>query len=202
MSPSLAVERTSTVFSRLVRETTADQVEIRSIVNALKDRSFGVLMIMFAVPNAVIPGISWILGAPIVLIGLQLALGRKSLWLPEFMLRQKMSRELFQKIAARVTTFLVWIERLLKPRLGFMTTEPIQRLIGVFLTLTALVLMAPIPWGNALPAFGIAFISIGLIEKDGLAILAGMVLGILGFIFVAVFGGAVIYGILKLLGLS
>jgi hypothetical protein len=201
VSPELAVERTSTIFSRLVRETTTDSIEVRTIVEALKDRSFGMLMIMFAVPNAVIPGISWILGAPIVLIGLQLAAGRRTLWLPDFMLRQRLSRDLFLKIASRVTKFLVWVENLMKPRFGFMTTPLVERLLGVFLSLTAIVLMMPIPWGNALPAFGIAFISIGIIERDGLAIIAGIVLGILGAIFVAAFGGAVLYAALKILNL-
>jgi hypothetical protein len=100
-----------------------------------------------------------------------------------------------------VTKFLVWVENLMKPRFGFMTTPLVERLLGVFLSLTAIVLMMPIPWGNALPAFGIAFISIGIIERDGLAIIAGIVLGILGAIFVAAFGGAVLYAALKILNL-
>lgn len=199
--PVPAVERTSTIVSRLVRETKSDTIEVRAIVEALQDRSFGVLMILFAVPNAVIPGISWIMGAPIVLMGLQIMMGRDTPWLPEFMLRQKISNELFQKIASRVTSFLAWAEKLVRPRWLWLTTNRAERFIGFFIALAAIVLMAPIPWGNALPAFSIAFFSIGLIEKDGLAIVVGFILGLLGAAFVAVFGGAVIYGILTLLGL-
>ncbi len=44
--------------------------------------------------------------------------------------------------------------------------------------------MMPVPFGNALPALGISFISIGLIEKDGKAAAIGVVLGFLGAIYI------------------
>jgi hypothetical protein len=198
---TLAVERTSTLFARLVRDNTGPEVEVRNIVKGLKDRSFGMLMIMFAVPNAVIPGISWILGAPIVLFALQIAFGRKTPWLPEFMLRQKLSQSLFQAIATRVTKFIVWAEKWLKPRLVWMSGRTGQSILGFYLAFIAIVLMAPIPFGNALPAFSIACISAGLIEKDGYAILLGLLLGILGTIYIAGTIGALLYVALRFFGL-
>jgi hypothetical protein len=46
--------------------------------------------------------------------------------------------------------------------------------------------MMPIPFGNALPALGIALIAVGLIEKDGKAAVIGMVLGLLGALYIGV----------------
>ncbi len=194
------VERTSSIVARLARENTGRDVEIGEIVDALKDRSFGVLMIMFALPNAVIPGISWILGAPIILFGLQIASGRQKAWLPNIMLRRKLSASLFQTIAQRVQKFLVWIEKWLRPRWLFFFNGIGERLLGLYLACLAVVLMAPIPFGNWFPAFGISFISVGIIEKDGVAVTIGIILGLLGAVFIATVVGGLIAGGLSLLG--
>lgn len=190
------IERTSAIVARLAREKAGQEVSISEIVTALQDRSFGVLMIMFALPNAVIPGISVILGLPIVLFGLQIASGRQKVWLPSFMVNKKLSASLFQTIAQRVEKFLNAIEKWLRPRWVFFFTGLGERLLGVYLSLLAIVLMAPIPFGNALPAFGISFISIGIIEKDGVAVVIGIVLGLLGAAFIATaIGGLIALGI-------
>lgn len=193
LQPSLeAAPRTSQIVANLARNASGDTIEVGTIVNALRDRSFGVLMILFAMPNAVIPGISWILGAPIVIVAMQLLLGRRKPWLPQFMLRRKLKLETFQAVAERTERFLVWIEQWLKPRFAWLTSRTAERLLGIYLALVAIVLMAPIPFGNALPALSISFIAAGLIEKDGLAILLGLVLGVAGTILVAaLMGGAI-----------
>lgn len=194
------IERTSSIVARLARENRDDDVSIEEIVDALQDRSFGVLMIMFALPNAVIPGISWVLGAPIILFGLQIASGRQEVWLPRVMLNQKLSASLFQNIANRVLKFLLWIENFLRPRWLFFFSGIGERLLGLYLSFLAIVLMAPIPFGNWFPAFGISFISVGIIEKDGVAVVIGIVLGLIGTAFIATVVGGLIAGGLTLLG--
>jgi hypothetical protein len=58
------------------------------------------------------------------------------------------------------------------------------------MTFLTLVLLVPVPFGNALPSFGIAIIAAGLLEKDGLAIVIGSLIGLSGAVYVvAVIGG-------------
>jgi hypothetical protein len=179
------VPRTSAIIARLAWEKAGQEVSIAEIVTALQDRSFGVLMILFALPNVVIPGISVVMGLPIILFGLQIASGRQKVWLPGFMMNKKLSASLFQNAASRVEQFLSRIESWLRPRWLFFFTGIGERLLGLYLSFLAFVLMAPIPFGNALPAFGISFISIGIIEKDGVAVVIGIILGLLGTAFIA-----------------
>ena len=40
----------------------------------------------------------------------------------------------------------------------------------------------PIPFSNTLPSIGIVIMSLGMMEKDGLAILGGMMIGIAGVV--------------------
>jgi hypothetical protein len=77
---------------------------------------------------------------------------------------------------------LRWVERLLKPRLLALTTPYAERFIGGFCIVLAIGAAAPIPFGHNLPALSLALIGLGLVESDGLAILAGTALGLLGFI--------------------
>ena len=179
-------DKTSVAIRDLAERARGRDVTVGEILSSLKDRGFGVFMILFALPNAVIPGISFILGAPVVLLALQLAFGQGEVWLPEFMRRQKLSAALFEKVAARVETFLVWVEKRSMPRWCSIVSGPGERLLGLYIAVVAAFLMMPIPFGNGPPALGIALMAVGLIEKDGKAAVIGMVLGFLGTLYIGV----------------
>jgi len=51
----------------------------------------------------------------------------------------------------------------------------------------------PIPFANWLPACAIAIIALAIVEKDGVAVLAGLAVGVLSLIVAA----AVVIGLIK-----
>nr|WP_251133907.1 exopolysaccharide biosynthesis protein [Rhodomicrobium sp. Az07] len=181
--PEDELERTSQAVRRLTEQKRGQPVTVGELLDALEDGGFGVLMILFALPNAVIPGISFVLGAPVVLLGLQLASGRKKVWLPQVMRRQVIPPNVFEALADRVERFLVWIEKRARPRWIAVVSDGGERLLGLYIAIVAAFLMLPMPFGNILPAFGIAFMSVGIIEKDGKAASLGAVLGFLGILY-------------------
>lgn len=196
-----APERTSEILSRLAEKADKETITVGSIVDALYDRSFGVVMILFALPNTVIP-IAWILGTPILLFAVQMVMGRQEPWLPEFMRRRAMNQETFSKVVSYAVRYLRKIESALKPRWNFLTTDTMERIIGVYIIFLTLVLMIPVvPFGNALPAFGISIISAGLLEKDGAAIVVGALVGLVGAAYVFSFLGGVWVALKLLIGL-
>ena len=71
-------------------------------------------------------------------------------------------------------------ERFLHPRLGGLTRGRMERVIGVLMLILACAVVLPIPFGNMIPALGIIFFSLGLMEEDGLWIIAGLVTMISG----------------------
>ncbi len=99
---------------------------------------------------------------------------------------------LFQKIAARVERFLLWVEKRARPRWTWLVSGVAERVLGLYIAIIAAFLMMPVPFGNALPAVGISLMAIGLIEKDGKAAAAGAVIGLLGAIYIGV---AIVIGI-------
>ena len=184
-----APERASEILARLA-QTQLESVNVGTLLEALKDRSFGIILILFALPNAILP-VAWVLGTPILLFAIQMTMGRQEPWLPAFMKRPQLSRETFVKLMEFVSRYLAIIESWLKPRWYWLTTNRMERVIGAYLVFLTVVLLVPVPFGNALPSFGIAIIAAGLLEKDGAAIIVGAIVGLIGTVYIlAVIGGA------------
>ncbi len=199
-TPARAPERTSTILARLATENERHTIDVGTIVDALYDRSFGVVIILFALPNTVFP-VAWVLGAPILLFTVQMAVGRQEPWLPTFMRRQSFSQDTFSKIVGYAVRYLSKIEAWLKPRWNFLTTNRMEKVIGVYMTLLTIVLLVPVPFGNALPSFGLAIIAAGLLEKDGIAIIVGSIVGLLGTAYVLTVIGGIWTAVETFLGL-
>jgi hypothetical protein len=185
-------------FSEMLRGLADDPSRARIFVSDLlllmQDRAFGALLFIFAMPNTIPtpPGTSAILGIPLVFLSAQMALGRAP-WLPKLIAGRSMLRTDFAAMIGRTGPWIARAERMLKPRLSFLTSPLAERLIGCFCLILAIVLALPIPLGNMLPALGICLIAFGILEKDGLWILAGVVLGIVSLFLVA----GVAYALLK-----
>jgi len=160
---------------------TSQDTTIGELADSLGERAFGALMFIFAVPNAIPmpPGTSAILGLPLVILTWQVLMGRQSLWLPEMVRQRRISKEMLHAFVTKVTPIMAKLERVLKPRLGFVVTSDLaERLIGLVTFPLALILFLPIPFGNIPPALAIACLALGLAERDGLAVLVGYVFSV------------------------
>lgn len=169
--------RLSAILTTLVADPTRARIGIGELVAAMQDRAFGVLMFVFAIPNVLPtpPGVSSVLGAPLLLLSLQLALGRPAPWLPQFIARRSLPAPEFAAVVRRVVPWIARAERLLKPRLGMLAHSPAERLIGCVCLVLAIILFLPIPLGNMLPALAISIFSLAILERDGVAVLLGYV---------------------------
>ena len=73
-----------------------------------------------------------------------------------------------------------WINRLsffIRPRMGQVTQGRISHVIGIFGFLFALCVCVPIPLTNTVPSLAIALMAVGVLMRDGLAIVAGIIVG-------------------------
>ena len=167
-------------LSDIVRSMdTSQDTTIGDLANSLGERAFGALMFIFAVPNAIPmpPGTSAILGLPLVILTWQVLVGRQTLWLPEVVRKRRISKEMLHTFVSKVTPIMAKLERVLKPRLGFIVSSDMaERLIGLVAFPLALILFLPIPFGNIPPALAIACLALGLAERDGAAVVVGYVL--------------------------
>ncbi len=165
----------SAVLRQLAVEPERERVSVRDLFAALGDRALAALLFVFAVPNAIPspPGLSTVLGVPLLFLSAQLLLGRKA-WLPEFIAKRSMVRTDFEVLMGRVLPWLERAEKLLRPRLSGLALPPIEYALGFICLVLAVILVLPIPLGNNPPAFAIALIALGILERDGLWVLAGL----------------------------
>ena len=139
------------------------------------------------------PGVSMVLALPLLLVAPQIVIGRRKIWLPKALSRRTIKRRPLITLIKRILPPLDRVERIVRPRLRFLTGRVGASIVGVACTLIAVVLVLPIPFANLVPALALGAFSIGLTRKDGLFVLAGygliavavgvIALGIHGFTF-------------------
>ena len=164
-----------------------ETVSVSDVTHAFGDRAFGALMFVFAAPLALPmpPGVSAILGAPLLFITVQWMIGRSHLWLPSVIANRTMTRTDYVALMGKLTPYLAWLERRLRRRITFLYGPVINRLTGLFCVILALIVFLPIPGGNMAPSFAIAAFALGLAERDGLAALIGWAVGLASVAFLA-----------------
>ncbi len=170
----------SSLLLNFAHQFRGERVSVRDIKNSLGRRSFGLILFVLSIPNSLpivgIPGISAVTGFPMLLIACQMTLGYHQIWLPKWISRQDFSRQGFLTLIEKTVPWLARLERLLKPRwLGLVRFE---RSLAAVCALMAFLLILPIPFGNLLPGISLLLISLGLIERDGLCVAAGLVMSV------------------------
>lgn len=192
--PGVRPTRTSELLRAFAHSLDSDRVTLAEIVSGLGDRGLGVLIAIFALPNilpSTVPFGNVATGIPPLVFAVQLMLGVEHLILPGFLARRRVGTHWLKAIAPKVASVLSWFERLLKLRMSWVTTVYAERFIGAIAIILALVSTLPIPFAHNLPALGLVLIGLGLIERDGLAILIGSAIGLLGSIVL----GLVLFGL-------
>jgi hypothetical protein len=190
--------RTSELLRDFASALTVERVTVAEIVASLGDRGLGVLIAIFALPNilpSTVPFGNIPTGIPPLIFAAQLMLGFNRLILPRFVARRTVRTQMLKAIAPRVARVLSWFERLLTPRLCWVTGPYTERIFGFICVLLSLIAMLPIPFGHNLPALGLVLIGLGLIERDGLAILAGTAIGIIGAVLIVLVGFGLAHGL-------
>lgn len=165
----------SVVLFRLAHDDTRERISVGDLLAALGDRAIGALMFFFAAPNIlpVPPGVSTLLGAPLLFLSAQLMLGMRP-WLPGIVTRRSLSRDDLSTLVRRIVPWLVKAEKLLKPRAQALVRPPAENLVGLVCLVLAAILMLPIPLGNTLPALAISVLALGVLERDGVWIALGL----------------------------
>jgi hypothetical protein len=184
----------SQVLTDIGADTSRDSVAIDDLIALLGARGRAGLMLLFAVPNVLPapPGLSGVLGLPLLYLSVQMMLDRVP-WLPGLIGDRAIPRDRFAQLVERVGPWLARAERLLRPRWSLLVGPWSERVVGAICLVLAAVLALPIPFGNMLPAFAICLLSLGILERDGVWVAVGSVVGIIALTIVA----GVVYALVK-----
>lgn len=171
--------RLSQVFSELARDA-GERVTMGDIRDALGDRSFAALLVLFGAFNLIPlpPGASAVLGLPLLVVAAQMTWGSRRAWLPRFIADKSLSAEQFRSLIDRVVPHLTRLEQYIRPRYWPFWRRQGDRVIGLISLLLAIIVTLPIPLGNWLPAFAITLLGLALTERDGLLFGIGSIVGV------------------------
>lgn len=173
-------KRTSDLLISAVRGE-SERVTIAEILDALDNRAFGLATLLFAIPSVIPmpPGVPTVVGIALLIVSLQMVIGRQELWLPKILSKQGFSRKSLVTGFEKIKPQLEFIEKFAKPRLLILTGKAATVVIGAIILLMAVILILPLPpGGNLPPALACAVLGMGLVERDGIIVLIGLVVTI------------------------
>jgi hypothetical protein len=166
----------------------SETVSLGEISDFLSERGFAILMILFAFPMAIPlpypPGFTTILGLPLLIFSIQMILKMSKPLLPKWMAKKTIKTSHLIFAIEKSSKYFVKAEKILKPRLPYFSSEIGERIIGVVALLCSIAIVLPILFGNSIPSAGILIMSLGLLGRDGVVIILGIVVSIIS-LFVA-----------------
>jgi hypothetical protein len=181
-------ESLSATLQSVLSVRTGCHISIGELMSRIAERGFGMLLVLLALPTlfpVLPPGSAATIGLIYTIIGFQMLAGRKYPWLPQRVRNYRISENTAHKLRERGVAFFKTLERFSRARWLFMETAMMLRLVAVTIILMGFILFTPLPFMNTLPAFAVMLLGTGLLNRDGIFLLAGLSLSfsLLGFIY-------------------
>lgn len=185
--------RLSQILSDLAGDDSRARISVADMLETMRARAFGALLMIFAFPNILPtpPGTAGILGLPLIFLSAQMMLGLDP-WLPGIIARRSMARSTFQGLVTRITPWLARAERLMRARLSALAEPAAQRALGALCLIVSVALALPVPFANMAPSIALCIIGLGVLERDGLWIILGVIAALASLAYVAGLGYAVV----------
>jgi len=167
------------IVEKADNDDTPESLTLREILDSVGRRSYGPLLLvigLFAIsPATIVPGMTWLAAALTLVVAGQMALGLKRIWLPKSALDASIKREHVHAGVDKMRGVAKGIDRLLKPRLRFLSGPPFVNLIALLCLGAALVTfpLGLIPFAPLAPGVAVVAFGLGMTARDGLWLLIG-----------------------------
>ncbi len=185
---------TTQAIEDVVNKSSADRIPVRDLVDAMQAIGFGLVMMIFAfgIIIPLPPPFPSIIAMPLIIFSLQMIAGYTAPKLPKRFEKITVKRSVVAMLVQKSAPYIRKVEHILRPRLGFVTTPRAERVIGFFALIFSSFIVLPMPLSNFIPGLGILIISFGLLGKDGLVVICGIIVGLMG---IAISTTAVLLGV-------
>ena len=193
MTPETARPPTSLVLERLLEGASEDRVSLSWLIDNLKERSFGIVLLLMGL-IALVPGASGFIGVLLAIPAFQMLMARKGPVFPRFIARRQVPTRRLRGLIDRVNPVLRRLERLIRPR---WTTpfEATKRVVGAVVMLLGIALLAPVPFSHVIPALVIVLLAFAYLEEDGVWLCVALTAALAAIAFAAATVWATILGI-------
>ncbi|RYG61329.1 MAG: exopolysaccharide biosynthesis protein [Alphaproteobacteria bacterium] len=176
-------------------------VTVQTLVQAHAEEMLATLLMLVSIPG-LLPSTGIPLGSlfspAMAIVGFAWFMRRKSVRLPSKLNNYQLKTDVARKILNMMAKSYEYAEKLCKPRQQKLTKGAFIRVVGAAVMLNAFIVFLPIPFGNTLPAFANIVLALGILFKDGLAVVAGLALTLSSLIIGSILGVAAFWAVQKL----
>lgn len=160
--------------------------KIHEMLSEFQENGLLLIMIFFSLPIAIPlpypPGFTTFMGLPLMALSLQMLFGYRQVRLPKIINNYEVKNSLLIMLSNKVLPLLIKAEQYIKPRFSFATSTYCEQFIGFVSLIASFAVAIPIPFTNAIPALGIFLMTLGLLNRDGLVIMIGFIITIIGMV--------------------
>ncbi|GAA5081365.1 exopolysaccharide biosynthesis protein [Roseibacterium beibuensis] len=192
---AMAISQRLTVLANTAE---GDEVTLAWILSHLHERAFGLFLLVLALPCCIpfLYGVPQVVALPLMFVSVQILMGRTVPWLPQKLAARTVTTASLQNLASRAGPWLRRIEAVSRPRLSALTRRPMDQLVGLALVLFSASILVPLPATNTVPGFAVVMISMGLLQRDGILVTLGSIIGT-AWIGTLLFAGATLASLIR-----
>lgn len=180
---------------KLLLERLATQpLTIADIMAETSERGFCLVIALLVLPFLfpMPPGLTGPLGSGCLLLAMQMAMGRRSPWLPKKIARFQFPRWFVLRLLQNLKKVTWVLEKIARPRLLKLAESPqLWRLNGACIAWLTVLLILPLPFTNPIPTVGILLLAVATLEADGLLMCISYLLTAL----ITLFFGFIVYAL-------
>ena len=174
-----------------------ERVSMRALAQAHGPEAHGTLLLLLAMPCLLpVPGVGTVLGMGMAALAVAMWRGHCAPCLPQRVAELELPRHWAQRVLVGLASAYAVAGRHAKARLSHLASAGRRSGVAIAVGLMAAIVVMPIPFGNVLPALALSFIGLGLVFRDGVAVLLGLLLsGVAGIATTGLLLMASVWGI-------
>ena len=174
---------TESIVQRL-RETAAtlpaERVSLQTLARAHGPAAHGTWLLLMAVPCLLpVPGVGTVLGLGMIALAVAMWRGQSAVCLPRRVAELELSSHWAQRVLGMLAFSYAVAGRFTRARLSHLALAEGRSWTAAAIGLMALIVVMPIPFGNVLPAVALMLIGLGLVFRDGVAVVLGLAMAAL-----------------------
>jgi len=155
----------------------AERVSLQTLAHAHGPAAHGTWLLLMAVPCLLpVPGVGTVLGLGMVALAVAMWRGQSAVCLPRRVAELELSSHWAQRVLVGLASAYAVAGRHAKARLSHLAISGRRSATALAVGLMAVIVVMPIPFGNLLPAVALVFIGLGLVFRDGVAVILGLLM--------------------------
>lgn len=153
----------------------AERVSMQTMAQAHGPAAHGTMLLLMAVPCLLpVPGVGTVLGLGMAALAATMWRGHSSACLPRQVAELELSRHSAQRVLDMLASAYAMAGRCARARLSHLASAGRRSWTAAAVGLMAVIVLLPIPFGNVLPALAMMLIGLGLVFRDGVAVVLGL----------------------------